>query len=277
MKKTQLYGNAFLLFVITLASANGVFAGKLHQQLAAESVLAGVLERGVLRVGNSTFAPWVMKDKTGRLVGFEIDVATRLAQDMGVKVQFVPTQWDGIISALLTGKFDVIIGGMSITPQRNLTVNFSIPYHYSGMSLVAHRKLANGFSTLQDFNRPDVGIAVRLGATPENAARKFFPNARLSRFDSETKVFQELLNGRVHAVVSSAPTPLEYSLKYPEKLFMPQSGTFTREPNGFAVRKGDYDTLNYFNNWIRFVEAEGWLQERQHYWFETREWESLLK
>lgn len=277
MKKTQLSGTAFLLFVIILASASGVFAGKIHQQLAAESVLAGVLERGVLRVGNSTFAPWVMKDKTGRLVGFEIDVATRLAQDMGVKVQFVPTQWDGIISALLTGKFDVIIGGMSITPQRNLTVNFSIPYHYSGMSLVAHRKLANGFRSLQDFNRPDVGIAVRLGATPENAARKFFPNARLSRFDSETKVFQELLNGRVHAVVSSAPTPLEYSLKYPEKLFMPQSGTFTREPNGFAVRKGDYDTLNYFNNWIRFVEAEGWLQERQHYWFETREWESLLK
>jgi polar amino acid transport system substrate-binding protein len=218
-----------------------------------------------------------MKDKTGKLIGFEIDIATRLAQDMGVRVQFVPTQWDGIIPALLAGKFDVIIGGMSVTPKRNLTVNFSIPYNYSGMSLVAHKQLAGRLSTLADFNRPEVSIAVRLGATPENAARKFMPKASLRRFDSETKVFQELLNGRVHAAVSSTPTPLAYALRYPEKLFLPFAKPFTREPNCFAVRKGDHDALNYFNNWIRFVEAEGWLGERQQFWFETRDWESMVK
>lgn len=253
------------------------FAGKLQQQLAAESTLADVLKRGTLRVGNSTFAPWVMKDKTGRLIGFEIDVATRLALDSGIKVKFIPTLWDGIIPALLAGKFDVIIGGMSVTPKRNQSVNFTIPYNYSGMSIVAHRKRAAGFSALDDFNRSDVIIAVRLGATPENAAAKYMPRARLHRFDSETKVFQELLSGRVHAAVSSAPTPLEWALKNPDTLFMPLTTTFTREPNCFAVRKGDADTLNYFNNWIRMVDAEGWLKERQHYWFETRDWEQRLK
>ncbi len=277
MKKIKLPFILTLAFTFCLACWEPATAGKLQLQLSSESTLSGILERGVIRVGNSTFAPWVMKDKTGKLVGFEIDVATRLAKDMGVSVQFVPTQWEGIIPALLAGKFDVIIGGMSVTPKRNLTVNFSIPYNYSGMSLVAHKKLADGFSSIEDFNQPQVSIAVRLGATPENAAKKFMPKAKLRRFDSETKVFQELINGRVHAAVSSAPTPLEYAFKYPQKLFLPLRKPFTREPNCFAVRKGDFDTLNFFNNWIRFVDAEGWLKERQHFWFETRAWETMLK
>ena len=103
------------------------------------------------------------------------------------------------------------------------------------------------------------------------------PKASLRMFDDESQAYQELINGRVHAVVSSAPMPAFQALKYPERLFLPLKGTFTREPIGFAVRKGDFDTLNYFNNWIRVVEAEGWLRERKHYWFETKEWESQLR
>ena len=277
MKRQKLILQIIIVTILIFFSDLPTFAGKLQQQLAAESTIADVLKRGALRVGNSTFAPWVMKDKTGKLIGFEIDVATRLAADSGVNIKFIPTIWDGIIPALLAGKFDVIIGGMSVTPKRNQSVNFTIPYNYSGMSIVAHKKQAAGFSTLDNFNRSDVIIAVRLGATPETAAKKFMPKARLRRFDSETKVFQELLSGRVHAAVSSAPTPLEWSLKNPDALFMPFTRTFTKEPNCFAVKKGDADTLNYFNNWIRMVEAEGWLKERQHYWFETRDWEKRIK
>jgi polar amino acid transport system substrate-binding protein len=277
MKKMRFITGMLLIAVLAFTLCRATHASQLQRQLVAESAISKILKSGVLKVGNSTFAPWVMKDKTGKLIGFEIDVATRLAEDMGVTVNFVPTAWEGIIPALLAGKFDVIIGGMSVTAKRNQTVNFSIPYNYSGMSMVAHRKLAAGFSGLADFNRPDVTIAVRLGATPEEAAKKHMPKAKLRRFDSETKVFQELLNGRVHAAVSSAPTPLEYALRYSDKLFMPIDETFTREPNAFAVKKGDFDTLNYFNNWIRIVEAEGWLNERRHYWFGTRDWEKLLK
>ncbi len=88
---------------------------------------------------------------------------------------------------------------------------------------------------------------------------------------------QELLNGRVHAVVSSAPLPAFQALKHPDKLFQPIKGTFTTELVGFALRKGDVDTLNVFDSWIRVVEAEGWLAERKHYWFETRDWEDQVK
>jgi polar amino acid transport system substrate-binding protein len=252
-------------------------AGKLQQQLVEQSAVEQIMKRGVLKVGMSTFVPWAMKDKTGKLIGFEIDVATQLAADMGVKIEFTPTKWAGIIPALLTGKFDVIVGGMSIRPDRNLKVNFSIPYDYAGQSLAANKKLAAGFSRLEDFNRSDVVIAARLGSTAADAANRFLPNAQKKFFDNEAQVIQEVLNGRAHAAVASAPLPAFQAIKYPDRLFVPVAGTFTKEPIGFAVRKGDFDTLNYFNNWIRFVEAKGWLAERKHYWFETKEWENMLK
>ncbi|MBF0200778.1 MAG: transporter substrate-binding domain-containing protein [Desulfamplus sp.] len=242
-----------------------------------ESTIEQALKRGVLKVGMSTFVPWAMQDKTGRLIGFEIDVATRLAADMGVKVEFVPTKWSGIIPALLMGKFDVVIGGMGILPSRNLKVNFSIPYDYTGMSMTASKSLAGGFDSLEDFNHKDVVIAVRLGSTAVSAVRKYLPLAETRMFDDETQAYQEVINGRAHAVVGSAPTPAFQTIRHPDKLFLPLSGTFTKEPIGFAVRKNDFDTLNFLDNWIRYVDAEGWLQERKEYWFETTEWESLIK
>ena len=265
------------LFILLIGMVGVGEAGVTQKQLIGESTIEQVLQRGVLRVGMSTFVPWAMKDKTGKLIGFEIDVATRLAKDMGVKVEFVPTKWSGIIPALLTGKFDVIIGGMGILPSRNLKVNFTIPYDYSGMSMAANKKLAAGFDSLEDFNKPEVILTARLGGTPVDAAKKYMPKAQLRLFDDEAKIFQEVINGKAHAVVSSAPTPAFQVVRHPDTLFLPLEETFTKEPIGFAVRKGDPDTLNYFNNWITFVELQGWLKERRAYWFRTKDWESLIK
>ena len=265
------------MVVVLVAGMTGVaFAGEVRKGLIQESTLEQVLKRGTLRVGFSTFVPWAMKDKTGKFVGFEIDVATRLAKDMGVEVEFVNTKWAGIIPALLTGKFDVIIGGMGILPKRNLKVNFTVPYYYTGMSMVASKKMAQGFKSLEDFNQPNVILAARLGATPVEAAKKYMPKAQIRQFDDESQAYQELLNERVHAVVGSAPRPAFEAFENPEKLFLPLEGTFTKEPIGFAVRKADPDTLNFLNNWITVVRAEGWIQEREHYWFETKEWESMV-
>jgi polar amino acid transport system substrate-binding protein len=277
MKQIQAILILVTVLVMATAPTGAAAAGKIQRDLTAESTIENALKRGVLRVGMSTFVPWAMKDKTGKLIGFEIDVANRLAQDTGVKIEFVPTKWAGIIPALLTGKFDVIIGGMGILPQRNLKVNFTIPYDYSGMSIVANKKLAAGFKRLEEFNLPEVKIAARLGSTAEMAVRKYMPQAKLQLFDDESQVIQELRSGRVHAMVASAPLPTYLALENPEILFLPLQETFTKEPIGFAVRKGDVDTLNYFNNWIRVVEAEGWLKERKHYWFNTKEWEKQLK
>ncbi len=242
-----------------------------------ESQLDTIVKRGTLKIGMSTFVPWAMKDKNGELIGFEIDVAKQLAKDLGVKPVFIPTKWSGIIPALLTGKFDVIIGGMGIRPDRNLKVNFSVPYDYSGMSMVAHKVKARGFRSLKDFNKKRVTLAARIGTTAAAAAKKNMPKATLKLFDDESQAIQELLSGRVHAVIASAPMPAFQAIKYSNKLFLPFKGTFTKEPIGFALKKGDYDLMNYFNSWIRVKEAQGWLAETKHYWFETRDWENRIQ
>lgn len=277
MTRTSRFAISTIFLILLMGLSGPSWAGKMQQRLQEESTIERVLQRGVLRVGMSTFVPWAMKDKKGELVGFEIDVAKRLAEDIGVKAAFVPTKWDGIISSLLAGKFDVIIGGMGITTKRSLKVNFSIPYDYTGMSLVANKDLARGFDGLEDFNRPDVVLVARLGATPVAAARKYIPKAEIRQFDDESQAVQELLNGKAHALVASAPLPAFQAVKHPSKLFLPLEGTFTKEPIAFAVTKGDFDTINFLNGWITIVESEGWLKERKHYWFETKDWQDQVR
>ena len=255
-----------------LCMASQGLAATIQQQISQGSVIEQILKRGSLRVGMDTFQPWAMKNKNGEFIGFEIDVARRLAEDMGVKVEFVPTAWSGIIPALLTGKFDVIIGGMGILPKRALKVNFTRPYDFSGMSLVAHKEKAMGFDSLDDFNKPEVQVAVKLGTTAAIAAKKYLPNATLRMFENETQTYQELRNGNVHAVVGSAPRPAFEAYDYQDTLFLPLKENFTKEPIGFALRKGDPDALAFFNSWITGVALEGWLVERHQYWFETRDW-----
>ncbi len=153
-----------VLVVFGLLSARPAASGELQQQLTAESAIEQIAKRGVLRVGMDVFVPWAMKDKKGELIGLEIDIARRLAEDMGVKVEFVPTEWSGIIPSLIAGKFDLIIGGMTVTAERNLKINFTNPYYYTGQGLLANRKMTEGF-TIDDFNKPEVTLAARLGST----------------------------------------------------------------------------------------------------------------
>ena len=234
----------------------------------AQSMLEDIQKRGKLMVGMSTFVPWAMRDKDGKLIGFEIDVATKVAEDMGVEVEFVPTAWSGIIPALLAKKFDIIIGGMSITPQRNLTVNFTIPYAHSGQQMAANKALAGAFTSLDQFNASSVTITCRRGATPCNLAEKMFPKATLRQFDDDVQAFQEVLNGNAHATISSGPKPAFWVEENADKLYLANGGeNLSRGDEAFALRKGDPDALNFFSNWILVNTSNGWLKERHDYWF----------
>lgn len=254
----------------------GASQAAVQKDLASESVLEVIKKRGVMKVGMSTFVPWAMRDKQGNLIGFEIDVATKVAEDMGVKVEFVPTAWSGIIPTLIARKFDVIIGGMSITPSRNLTVNFTVPYAHSGQQMVANKELAEGFK-VSDFNAANVTIACRRGATSCTTGQELFPKASLRRFDDDAQSFQEVINGNAHAMISSAPKPRFWMSQYPEKLFMPTDENLTRGDEAFALRKGDPDALNFFNNWILVNTSNGWLKSRHDNWFKTQEWADQVK
>ena len=261
-----------------VGATNVASADSARQSLSSDSVLEEIKKRGTLRIGLSTFVPWAMRDKKGDLIGFEIDVGKRVAADMGVEVEHIPTAWDGIIPALLAGKFDVIISGMSITMKRNLTVNFTHPYANTGYILVASTAMAQkkGLKTLEDYNSSDITIATRRASTGAIAAQKNFPKAKLIYFDDGTMGIQEAANGKVDATTSTPPKAAYDIEKRPGKLFVVDKTLMSPTREAFAVRKGDPDVLNWFNNWIDNVKASGWLQERHAYWFTTREWADQL-
>ncbi len=242
---------------------------------AASTALAA--DTGPLKVGVSTFVPWAMQDKDGKYIGFEVDVAEALGKDLGRKVELVPTKWSGIIPGLLTGQFDIIISGMSITPEREEKVAFSIPYDYSGMDLVANKQRAAGFSTLEDFNKPDVILAARTGGSAKSAIEKYLPKAQVRWFDEETQALQEAVSGRAHAFVSSAPLPALEASRRPDALFRPLKDTFTKEPIGMAMRKDDKQLKATVDAWIAKREADGTLEKLRRYWFHDIKWESRLK
>jgi polar amino acid transport system substrate-binding protein len=246
-----------------------------HAQTAPQSTIETIEKRGTMMVGMATFVPWAMRDTDGKLIGFEIDVATKLAADLGVKLELVPTAWDGIIPSLLAGKFDVIIGGMTITPKRNLTVNFSAPYDYAGTGLAVVASMQNGFK-LEDLNSPKITITCRRGASSCANLAEYFPKATLRQFDDDAALTQEVLNGNAQAFGASEPLPTRTASENPGKLFIPlsQDQELNRLPAGMAIRKGDVDTLNVLNNWIE-VNTK-FFQQRRHYWFETQDWRSQV-
>ncbi|MBW1749809.1 MAG: transporter substrate-binding domain-containing protein, partial [Deltaproteobacteria bacterium] len=217
MNRGKIFVHVLVVAIMLLGFVFPAVGGDLQQKLVKESTLEQITRRGTIRVGMDVFVPWAMKDKKGELIGFEIDVAKQLAEDMGVKVEFVPTKWSGIIPALLAGKFDVIIGGMGVTPQRNMKINFTNPYYYSNQGVLANLEKSKGFA-LADFNSPDVNLAARLGSNAALAAKKSFPKAKLRLFDDEPAAVQEVRNGRVHAMVASQPLPAHMAADTPDLL-----------------------------------------------------------
>ncbi len=276
MKLTRRVLGAAMAAALASSIAIPAVAQSTMQSLSGESVIETIKKRGVIKIGLSLFKPWSMRDKTGELIGYELDVGRKLAEDMGVDVEFIPTSWDGIIPALVAGKFDVIISGMSITAQRNLTINFSNPYAYSGLRILANRSMTEGF-TLEDFNSPDVIMAARRGATPATVIAETFPNAQLLQFDEDGATLQEVLNGRAHGTMGAEPFPSSSTARYPDIVHVPFDKLFDQRGEAFAMRKGDPDALNFFNNWIGQEWRSGWLQERHDYWFKTEDWADMVE
>lgn len=265
-----------LSLLLTFIVAPATAASDVQKDLAGNSTIEKVLRRGKLKVGMSTFIPWAMQSKTGEWVGFEIDVAKRLAEDMGVEIEFIPTKWEGLIPSLLTGKFDLVIAGMTGTPKRALKINFTQPYDFTGTQICINKKFADKVKVPMDLNDAQFTVLSRVGVTAAETAKKLLPKAEKRLFSDNGSMVQELLNGNATAIIQSLPEPAQLVAKNPDTLAL-LPGTLTREPISMGVRKGDPDTLAYLNNWIEIVRAEGFLEEKVNYWWRGMEWTSLLE
>lgn len=242
------------------------------QGLWEKSTLNAIIKRGELRVGmEAGYIPFEMRDKRGEIIGFDVDMAKLMARSMGVKVTFVNTQWDGIIPALLTDKFDILMSGMTITPQRNLQVNFADSYVSIGQTVLLSKKLADKIKSYSDLNSPQYTITSKLGTTGEIAARRYLPNAKLKTFETEADGAMEVRSGRADAFIYDLPFNTVYAAQYPDSVVHLKE-PFTKEPLGWAVRKGDPDFLNWLNNFLAQVRNDGTYTAIYNKWFESTTW-----
>ena len=138
------------LALMVFVTAN-LFADDIN--LWKKSTLNSILQRGELQVClEPGYMPFEMKDKKGRIIGYDVDMAKKMAKEMGVKLKLLPTAWDGIIAALVTGKCDIIMSGMTITQQRNLKINFADPYVVVGQTILMSKNLAGKIKSAQDLD-----------------------------------------------------------------------------------------------------------------------------
>jgi len=242
----------------------------------AIDTIATIKRRGMLRLGVAPAMPWVMRDKDGELMGFSIDLGRKLAEEMGVEFEVVPTSWPHIVGDLMDGHFDVIASGLWITPARALMVNYTQPTSRGAVSLVASRTMAGASKRAEDFNRPDVSIVVNQGTGMEELAARRFPRARLVRIDINDEPLAAVLEGKAHAAVVMSPAVRVIVQASGAALFLPEGAELEAASAALAVRKGDPDFLNFLNAWLTYHTETGWLMERYDYWFTSTEWTGRL-
>jgi len=239
---------------------------------AGADVFNDVLERGKLRVGVSEFIPWTMKNKTGELIGSEVDLANKLASDMGVAVEIRVYEWAQIIPALQKGEIDVIAAGMSITPARALLVNFTRPFAESGVVLVTNTALTKDIGSLRELNDPKYRIVVAKDTLSNSVAATLFDKANLQTFATPALAEKEVIEGRAYAYVGGIVESKFLALRHGDVVDVPMAEPLVGSREALAVRKGEQEMLNFLNAWIEARSADKWIATTRSYWFETLDW-----
>lgn len=241
-----------------------------------ESLLKQIRARGELRVGlEAGYMPFEMRDKRGGIIGFDVDMAKLMARKLGVKLTLVNTQWDGIIPALLTAKFDVLMSGMTITEERAKQVDFSDPYIVIGQSILMQPKLAATVKTYSDLNDPKYIVVTKLGTTGDLAAAEYLPHATIQKFETEAEAILQVRGGRAAAFVYDLPYNAVYAARNPGQLvLLPKP--FTREELGWAIRKGDPEWRAWLNEFLAGARADKAYDALYGKWFERTAWLRLV-
>lgn len=245
------------------------------EPLTGEDALSRIDARGTLRVGVAINAPWVMHDKNGELVGFSVDVARKLADDMGWKLELVTTSWPKLLLDLRTDRYDVVISGLSITPQRARLAHFTSAYGEHEIGLVVNRAAyPNG--DVEGFAAAKHRIGARAGTITLDAAKLAFPNAEIVAIDDEAVAIEDLRAGKLDALASESPGPKLLASVYPDELREPEGEPLSRSAHGMAVRRGEQGLADVLDAWIVQSKASGWLKARSRYWFDGTDWVGQL-
>jgi polar amino acid transport system substrate-binding protein len=245
-------------------------------QTARQDTLDRIVATKVLRVGmNPGYAPFEMIDTDGAMIGFDCDVARYVAGQMGngVQVEFVKSDWDPIIANLNAGKFDMIMSGMTRTPQRALRCAFTNPYFTTGQTLLINsaKHPPGSVKSVADLDRPGMVVATRLGTTGEIAARKAFHRASIKTMDTEEDAALEVEAGRADVMVYDQPY-VAITAKQSAGRCWAILTPFTHEELAIAVRRDDLELCNWLNVALDELRATGTWDSLYGKWFVEMPW-----
>jgi polar amino acid transport system substrate-binding protein len=239
---------------------------------ASGGTLDDIAQRGTLRVACQTQGPpFSFIDKNGQRTGSSIEFCKLMANEMGVKLEFLDYDWDGLIPALLSKKADVLAADMTPTLKRAMKVAFSKPFIYTGS--VVFVKADSPIKTMADCKKPGMKIAVLLGSTGETDAKNAFPQAELKSYKGGGPLLIDaVLKGHADFGVNDSSAVTGQLANFPPNSARILPDMLSKQPLAFAVRYDSMDLLEWINLFFLHVSLDGRMDKNLDYWVNTLNW-----
>jgi cyclohexadienyl dehydratase len=187
---------------LTSADADAILIALGRLREAGSDVLQRIAASHTLRIGmTGDYAPFG-SDVAGGLAGSDVETAIALAQALHARPRFVRTSWSTLMQDYQAGRFDIALGGISVTPERAASAAFSLPYHRGGKTAIVRCGTQEQFDTLPELDRPQVRVVVNPGGTNEQFAREHLTHAKLIVHPDNRTIFDELLARRANVMVT---------------------------------------------------------------------------
>lgn len=268
MKKWMIVVASLILFFIGCAQMNSNTANT-----SASPVIDRILQRGELVVGMAgNMPPLNMTTKEGELIGYEVDLAKGMAKAMGVRAKLQVIPFAELLPALQSGKIDLILSNMTITPTRNLKVAFVGPYFTSGKAFLTKIKTIALADEANDIDAKKTRLVALKGSTSQAFVEEAIPGATLVTTDDYDEAVKMVLEDKVHAMVADYPICVVSVYRYPDKGLLSVVTTLTYEPIGVGVPAGDPLLVNWVENFMGIAEKTGLLEKLKETWLLRADW-----
>jgi ABC-type amino acid transport substrate-binding protein len=265
------------LFQTLMLGALLALTAALPLNVMAGDTLQRVVDFKLLRVGMSgNQPPMTMTNRDGGLMGFDVDLAKALADAMKVKLQLVPMPFGELMTALEEDKVDIVMSGLSITPERTELVSFVGPYMMSGKSILTKDSVLAKIESGKDFNRKELKLLALSNSTSASFVRLVAPDAKLTEVANYDEAVAMVIDGKADALVADMPVCILSVLRYPDANLVTLERPLTVEPVGIAVSKDDPQFFNLVDNYLRAYEKTGVLSKLRAKWFEDSSWVPAL-
>lgn len=235
--------------------------------LKKNSILDMVLDREVLRVGvTADYIPFAFQDANGNYKGIDIDLANRLAKDMEVSLEFVPTTRQELTRDILLGKFDVAMSGLARTMKQTLITNMTTGYFECGKSLLIREADKEKISGITEANNSNITIGVKQGSTSKAFADLHLKNAAIKVFDEHEALETALQNRTIDIILTDNIEAKVIADKNARFYAVDPYHPFNTEVLAFALAPGDSKWQEFLNLWILHQMEVGEIERLQHKW-----------